>query len=134
MAVAVEIIGTGNRSNRPDEVNLPRLMAPVKFQDHGMILIEIGFRAAEPGVERRHHGSVEPFVGMKHDGQHAIRVGAVENRLVHRGLSLARKNLADVGDPRQSLASCLAWTDRVEGLGRFRSLIQRGAAKVNGDF
>src|SRR5262245_51161171 len=98
-----------------------------------MILIEIGFGAAEPGLQRRHDCSIQPFVGMQYNRQHPFRVGAVENRLVHRWFPLARKDLADVSEPRQSLASELAWADRLESLCKLRRLIQRGTAKVNGN-
>src|SRR5262245_55628766 len=98
-----------------------------------MILIEIGFGAAEPGLQRRHDCSIQPFVRMQYDRQHPFRIGAVENRLVHCGFSLARKDLADISEPRQSFASDLTRTDRLEGICRFRSLIQGGTAEVNGN-
>jgi hypothetical protein len=100
LAVSVEVVGTGNRRNSTDEVNLPRLMAPIKFQDHGMILVEISFGAAEPGLQRRYNGSIQPLVGMEHDRQHPLRIGTVENRFVYRGLALAGKDLADISEPR----------------------------------
>ena len=54
-----------------------------------MILIKISLRAAEPRMQRRHDGAVEPFIGVKHDRQHAIGVGAVKNRLVDLRFALA---------------------------------------------
>ncbi len=65
------------------------MMAAVEIENDRMILIKIGFRAAKPGMQRRHDGAVEPFIGMKHDRQHAIGVGAVKNRLIDLRFALA---------------------------------------------
>jgi hypothetical protein len=44
------------------------MMAPVKFADDRVILIEVGLRATQGVMVGGDQRSVEPFVGMKHDG------------------------------------------------------------------
>ena len=67
MALAVEIIRAGDRGYCADEINFTRLVALIEFQDNGMILIKISFRAAKPRMQRWHDSAVEPLVGVQHN-------------------------------------------------------------------
>ena len=109
-------------------------MAAVEVENDRMVLIEISLRAAEPGMERWHNGAVEPLVRMEHDRQHAVRVGAVENRFVHRRFALARKNLPDVGDARLTFSRFTRRGHGLESLQSCRSMIERKPCERNRDF
>src|SRR5512145_3150074 len=107
VTLTVKMVGPRDRRHGPNKIKLPRLVAPVKIQDDGVVLIIESVGIANPGLERRNDRAVEPFIGMQNHGQHSICVGAIENRFIYLRFALARKNLAHVSDAEKSLASRL---------------------------
>jgi len=53
MAVAIEVVRTGDGRDRPDEIYFARVMTAVEIENDRMILIKIGLRAVEPRMQRR---------------------------------------------------------------------------------
>ncbi len=105
------------------------MMAAVEIENDRMILIVICFGAAEPRMKRGHDGAVEPLIGVEHDRQHAVGVGTVENRFVHRRFALARKYLPDVSDPRQACAAAFGRPNRLKPSQRMRPLAHGAAGE-----
>ena len=134
VAVPVLVVGSRNGSDRTDEIQLPCMVAPVELGNNGMILIEIGLGAAERGIIGRDEGSIQPLIGMQQYGQHAVGVGAVQDLLVNLGFSLARKNLADIGNARESFMTLFRRTYRIKGFYGCRSLAQSCSGQINRRF
>jgi len=77
VALTIEIVRAGNGGNRADKIDLTSMMPAIKIENDRVILIKISLGSAKPGMQRRHHGAVKPFVGMEDHRQHAVRIRAV---------------------------------------------------------
>src|SRR5262245_41072598 len=89
VALSIEVFPRSDGCDGAAEIQLACLMAAIKLVDHRIILIEIGFRAAQGSMVRRHQRAVEPFVGMEQRRQHAVSIRAVKYRLSGLRTSLA---------------------------------------------
>src|SRR5688572_3140545 len=68
---------------------------------------------------------------MKQHREHPVRVNPVKNLLLPLGLSLTRKDLTYVCDPRKSFTTVYGWPDGVEHFRYCGSFPNRCLRKVN---